>query len=564
MSFGSSISDIALLVQLAYKITQGARAACGEYDELTRETSSLHVVLNRLHVEVTKPGGSLDRRGGTYGQELRSISSGCEDVLTQLDKILVSYNALSEQEKSARRLWKKIRFGSGAVADVAELRSRVTYYTSALSLFLNLISVGTVGEVEKKMDRAGGDLKDIKIAVNSITARLMATAGHEGSAMTAYTNDDRDAWRELRRGLASDGFSDSIIRKHKRRIMDYVKELGNRGILDNGGADEFEEGDSMLREQDCDLTSRIMNLAVSVLESPRPGSNRDTPPLTDDPSFGSSKDTLESRSADGVDAGIAKRPEISARGIPTARSPSPERQRLDEPKGSSRHAYFDSGSETDNDVVQEQSSRDTTISFWKPDANTDPRPVSHDVGGSSRKDSKPAPGPSREPESTRSSYNSISNDAPINVDFDGSRRGREHPTEDNLDYQNRRNFRDALPQPSLTSPRYPFIAAELIVYDPFKIARKAAFVLQQFRSKIVYLLTMGLPQSDTLAVDEHRETIIRLEDLVMLDDFATSGAELLLDVELFDTNAHRFVLGSLKFYDVARVTASCLDRYREA
>ena len=305
MSFGSSISDIALLVQLAYKTTQGARTACGEYDELTRETSSLHIVLSRLQVEVTKPEGSINRRGGTYGQELRSISSGCEDVLTQLDKILIKYNALSEQERSARRLWKKIRFGNGAVADVAELRSRVTYYTSALSLLLNLISVGTVGEVEKKMDRAGGDLKDIKIAVNSITARLMATAGHEGSVMTAYTNDDRDAWRELRRGLASDGFSDSLVRKHKKRIMAYVKELGTRGILDIDDAKEFEEGAIVSREQDGDSKSTVLNLAAPVLENPGAGSNSDTSPLSHGPPFGPSKDTLEFRSVKGVDRGIA-------------------------------------------------------------------------------------------------------------------------------------------------------------------------------------------------------------------------------------------------------------------
>lgn len=98
MSFGWSVSDIALLVRLAYKTTQGARAACGEYDELTRETSSLHVVLSRLQIEIAKPESSINRRGGTYGQELTSISSGCENVLIQLDKVLVKYNALSEQE----------------------------------------------------------------------------------------------------------------------------------------------------------------------------------------------------------------------------------------------------------------------------------------------------------------------------------------------------------------------------------------------------------------------------------------------------------------------------------
>ena len=601
MSFGSSISDIALLIQLAYKTTQGARAACGEYDELTRETSSLHIVLNRLHAEVTKPEGSIDRRGGTYGQELSSIASGCEDVLTQLDKILVKYNALSEQERSARRLWKKIRFGSGVVADVAELRSRVTYYTSALSVLLNLISLGTVGEVEEKMDRAGGDLKDIKIAVNSITARLMATAGHEGSVMTAYTNDDRDAWRELRRGLASDGFSDSLIRKHKKKIIAYVKELGNRGILDTDGADEFEGRASMSREQDSGSKSTVLNLAASVLENSGAESNSDTSPLSRGPLFDSSKDTTGSRSANGVDAGIALstlngelkpshrvssievfskdctetrvgestettsqaiQPEISARHILMAREPSPERQRLDEPKHSSRHAYFDSGSETENEIIQEHSSRETIRSSGKLATSTNPGPLPDDVGRSGSKDSKPAPIPIRETESTRDCHNSISDDNGFNVDFDGGRRGREHLTEDNLDYQNRRNFSCALPQPSLTSQRYPLIVSDHTVFDPFNLARKASFVLEHFRSKIVYLLTMGLPQSDTIAVHEHKETIVRHEDLVLLDGFARSGANLLLGLLYFlkpRPLSAIWVPGYLNSYGVETVTASCVD-----
>ncbi|KAI4226874.1 MAG: hypothetical protein L6R36_002861 [Xanthoria steineri] len=249
MSFGWSASDIASLVKLAYTTTQGARAACGQYDELTRQVSSLHTILKRLHLEVAKPESSITRQE-SYGRELKSIAAGCDEVLTQVDKILVKYNALSEQERSARRLWKKIRFGSGVVADVAELRSRVTYYTSALSLFLNLISVGTVGAVEKKMDQAGGDLRDIKAAVNHITAHFLATERQEGSVLTTYTNDDRDAWRELRRRLIKAGFRDSLVRKHMDTIMAYVKELGDKGALDDTIDDEVGSPTDLTHEPD--------------------------------------------------------------------------------------------------------------------------------------------------------------------------------------------------------------------------------------------------------------------------------------------------------------------------
>ncbi|KAL9028977.1 MAG: hypothetical protein Q9180_007087, partial [Flavoplaca navasiana] len=306
MSFGWSASDIALLVKLAYKTTQGARAACGEYDELTRETSSLHTILNRLSLEVAKPDSSINRQR-SYGRELESIGTGCQEVLTQLDKILVKYNALSEQERSARRLWKKIRFGSGVVADVAELRSRVTYYISALSLFLNLVSVGGVGAVEKKMDQAGDDLRDIKTAVNEITAHLLSTERREGSVLTTHTNDDKDAWRELRRGLVKAGFRDSLVRKHMNTIMAYVKELGDRGILDDIHSDK---ADSPINPElkECGESSDENQKAVSTLclrsyvrednpsANPEDGNQVEHLPQSEDESPTSPSDELGSRS----------------------------------------------------------------------------------------------------------------------------------------------------------------------------------------------------------------------------------------------------------------------------
>ncbi|KAL8904324.1 MAG: hypothetical protein Q9171_007087 [Xanthocarpia ochracea] len=264
MSFGWSVSDIALLVRLAYKTTQGARAACGQYDELTRETSSLHIVLNRLQTEIAKPESSINRQP-SYGRELLSISTGCEEVLTQLDKVLVKYNALSEQERSIHRLWKKIRFGNGAIVDVADLRSRITSYTSTLSFFLNLVSAGAVGDVEKKMNQAGGDLQDIKAAVNNITAHLLSKEGQEGSVLTAYTNDDRGAWRELRRGLVKAGFRGSLVRKHMDTIMAYMKELGDRGVLDDI-ADE--KSASPLLKREVKIPSAIGASGHSNVPSP--------------------------------------------------------------------------------------------------------------------------------------------------------------------------------------------------------------------------------------------------------------------------------------------------------
>ena len=149
MSFGYSINDVISLTQTVWNVVQNSRKACGEHDELTRDASSLHVVLKRLEHEVAKPENPVNKPGDSYWEELELIASGCHRVLKVFDQILKKYNVLSEEERSGRKLWQKIKFGNGQMADLADYRSKVVYYTSALSLWLNMISIGTMGSVEK-------------------------------------------------------------------------------------------------------------------------------------------------------------------------------------------------------------------------------------------------------------------------------------------------------------------------------------------------------------------------------------------------------------------------------
>ena len=254
MSFGYSIGDAIVLTQLAWKTVQNARKACGKYHELTHEVLSLHVVLRRLEDEVKKPEITFSgvRSGESDSEELQVIVNGCRWVLSILDQVLTKYNALGEQERSGRKLWQKIKFGNGKMADLAEMRARLTYYTSAMSLFLNMVSMGTMGRVERQMNNTGGDLKEIKAAVNGITAHLMSSSNrHEGSVLTAHADDDRAVWKEFRRELLEDGFSSSVIRKHKRLIKAYIEELGSRGLFDE------EDPNMDVEEHCCDVDSPV-------------------------------------------------------------------------------------------------------------------------------------------------------------------------------------------------------------------------------------------------------------------------------------------------------------------
>ena len=226
MSFGYSTSDAVILVQLAWNTVQNSRKAVGEHDELTREASSLHMVLRRLEKELANPWSPINRPGDTCREELESVVAGCSNVLCTLDSILKKHNSLNSKERSGKKVWHCWRFGSKYV-HLQDLRSKLCYWTSETALFLNMISHGTIGRIEQHMDNAGGELREIRIAVERITAT------HEnGSILTEYSDDDPAVWRDFRRGLVQKGFNSVVIEQNKYIIQAYIKELGSLGISD--------------------------------------------------------------------------------------------------------------------------------------------------------------------------------------------------------------------------------------------------------------------------------------------------------------------------------------------
>jgi hypothetical protein len=230
MSFGYAIGDFIAVTQLAWRTVQNTRKACGEHDELTREVSSLHLMLRRVQHEASKPDSIFQRAADDTTKELHTAVEGCGKVLGILDKIVIKYNNLSEEERAGRKLWSKIRFGNGEMGSLSELRLEILTYTSGITLLLNLISMGSQGRVEQYMDGQGSELRKIRQSLNWITATL-SNAG-EGSILTTYSGDDKAVWKELRRELVGEGYSSDLVSKHKSTIIKYVKELGQRGALD--------------------------------------------------------------------------------------------------------------------------------------------------------------------------------------------------------------------------------------------------------------------------------------------------------------------------------------------
>lgn len=227
-----SVGDGILLMQLAWNTLQGARQACGEYDELTREVASLHKVLQRVQREMAKARPSFDAE---HRKELYGQLEGCAGVLRVLNSILEKYNGLGKSDRKGKGLWKKVQFGNGEMRSLGYIRNQLLTHTVAINISLNLFIWGQLGDIGSQMENQGGDIREIKSKVEWVVAEMMANAKAEGngSTWTVYEEDDMEFWRELRRKLHEDGYPESGLAERKELIMGYVKELGDKGALDD-------------------------------------------------------------------------------------------------------------------------------------------------------------------------------------------------------------------------------------------------------------------------------------------------------------------------------------------
>ncbi len=229
MSFGFSISDFISLTQLARDVYKRCRDARGEYRDISRDVESLYLVLRKVKDEAERPDSLLNRQESP--QELNKLVGNCEEVLKQLNALVKKYGTLQKERPG---VWTRLRIPKGP--DLAELRGKLTAQTAAISIFLDTLGLGGIGRTEGKVDDIGTQLPEIKDAINKMAAEMRA-GRREGSVMTTRTDDDKVVWREFRRELIDEGYSDKVIRRFKESIKAYIKNLAAQGLLDEEAVD---------------------------------------------------------------------------------------------------------------------------------------------------------------------------------------------------------------------------------------------------------------------------------------------------------------------------------------
>ena len=124
MSFGASVSDVALCVKLTHKVWRRCRDAPGQFGEVSAELASLHLVLRQVEEAVT----DIDLDDGKR-TDLQALVGRCNGILKELEELLEKYGSLGTQSK---RTWDRLRWGQERVQDI---RQRVAACQQLLTSF---------------------------------------------------------------------------------------------------------------------------------------------------------------------------------------------------------------------------------------------------------------------------------------------------------------------------------------------------------------------------------------------------------------------------------------------
>lgn len=228
-SFGYGEGDFYFLTQFARRVRQNSQKTVGDHDELTREVTSLDIILRRLYSEVSKLDSILISRDSNFERrnELARLSSDCRRVLGVVDTKLQKYNSLSEEQRKVRKFWERVTFGNGEMLSPAETRLRLETITSALTLFLNQLSIESQSKVEGYLESQVDELGETISSPNLDDESSFEDRGKSRLDEDVETYESTAASAGVNQGTLADDA--------REEEESWKKSLEKGGALESGG-----------------------------------------------------------------------------------------------------------------------------------------------------------------------------------------------------------------------------------------------------------------------------------------------------------------------------------------
>ena len=220
-TFGSSPSDIVMIVAFAKALYGKCRDAGREYDEISKEIRGLHTVLTHLKYEVEAAESALNRDQSLWGRELAAIIWNSDFTLRQIDSMIMEYGRLN-----------KVQSGSNKLNQLGGFRIKLISHKTSLRSFLDAIQIQQPEKLTTNLDNNGGQLDLILDKVDAMASR-MATS-NQAHSRSSHENEDKEQWRRFRRELVAEGFSADVLQKHKviAKTTKLYQEITNGGFQD--------------------------------------------------------------------------------------------------------------------------------------------------------------------------------------------------------------------------------------------------------------------------------------------------------------------------------------------
>ncbi|KAE8446678.1 hypothetical protein EG329_011722 [Mollisiaceae sp. DMI_Dod_QoI] len=285
MSFGFSIGDFVLLVDIAHKTYRNCQQAGDEYVEIANAVHCLHIVLRTLRAEAERPESKIFKQNPDSIAQLLQTAADCRNVLDSLDYILAKYEGLKidSQAGLGKKLWQRFRFGS-KIEELMSIRSKLITYTSTLSILLDTLHIQAADRLEIKIEGGltdlGGKFEKMRKEIFEIAtqARREERKGANMStlSLSTYAGDDRVVWQDFRRELVKKGFKSQSLEKNKHVLLAYMTKLDQSRLLDqkDGAFDKNTANPWWAKKMFSDTVSSLADLQfteepLSKVESSR-------------------------------------------------------------------------------------------------------------------------------------------------------------------------------------------------------------------------------------------------------------------------------------------------------
>jgi hypothetical protein len=220
MSFGFSLGDIVALVALTKNTYYGWRQAPIEYADVVQTLKESKELI--CHVQRRFETLAANDVNSGKPKEIGDLLQGCRDTISDLREVARRRRKLGH--------WDRLRLGA---SQISNCKNRLAHHVTILTPLLFSLELGSIGRdissLQATLDRLPQVLSNVLPAAlgKMIDTRIEDSRTARGSSiMTTYgDDDDKQAYKDLRKHLMSCGIKDSVVRQHQTKLVEFAKSL---------------------------------------------------------------------------------------------------------------------------------------------------------------------------------------------------------------------------------------------------------------------------------------------------------------------------------------------------